>query len=96
MWAFIFTLTGILLFVFVWFDRTFSRGIIYRVEVLNDLEKVERHLNAIQVLDQRYAEEPWWEWDPQQDQRYLIWLERAYRWAQTPWWRRVFIEPPDY
>lgn len=96
MLAIIFTLTGVLFFSFVWFDRTFSRGIIYRVEVLNDLEKVERHLTAIQTLDQRYAEEPWWEWDPQQDQRYLIWLKRAYHWAQKPWWRRVFIEPPDY
>lgn len=96
MWVMVITAVGVLFFTFVCFDMTFSRRIIYRVEVLNDLEKIERHLSVIQVLDHRYAQEPWWEWDPQQDKRYLVWLERAYHWAKTPWWRRVFIEPPDY
>ncbi len=96
MWILLITTVGVLFFAFVWFDVSFSRGIIYRVEVLNDLEKIEEHLSAIQPLDQRFAKESWWEWDPRHDQRYKTWLEKAYHWAKSPWWRRVFTEPPDY
>ena len=96
MWYLVVSGIIVLFFAFVWFDKTFSQGIIYRVEVLKDLEQVDQHLNAIQELDQRYAQEPWWEWDPQPDRRYKTWLKNAYQWAKTPWWRRIFIEPPAY